>query len=276
MICQRCGTTNEGSDPWCRVCGAVLMPCLASAQMKETPVALPGTSQPLTRSWTPLVGATGKLARYQQISEESWIEPSIAQSIRATPPLKGSAMPAQPLAVRNRRWRWLWYLLFILAVLGIIVSAGWLVLVRPIVHQAVDEQIRHGLQRAVEDIAPLAAVGPAEVPFPVTEQALNTYIAQHTDQLAPITQMHVSLQPEVMVVTFQTYGFGSTIRLGLSVVAGQLVAQNVDVSGLLWWVESPAELTPRLNQALSQVPGKVRRTFSSVSITAGVILLLFG
>lgn len=109
----------------------------------------------------------------------------------------------------------------------------------------------------------------------VTTQSVDMYLSQHTDQLTPLTEVRVSIQPEVVVITFQTFGFGSTVRLGLSVVAHHLVVQHVEVSGLLWWVESAEELAPRLNQALSQVPGKLKQTPASIRITAGEIQLFF-
>lgn len=276
MICQRCGTNDEGSTPSCSACGAMLAsPRLVGIQMNDVPALQRGTSQLLSRSLSLEAGVGGQAARDEQRREDPWAGPPIVQTSRSTLSARRAAASAQPLALRKGRRRWPWYLLLLLAVLGLAVSASWLLLVRPIVHQAVDEQIRHGLQRAVEDIPPLAFAAPAGVPFPLTAQSLNIYIAQHTDQLTPITQMHVSLQSEVMVITFQTYGFGSTIRLGLSVVAGQLVAQHVEVSGLLWWVESSSELTPRLNQALSQISGKLRRALASIQITDGVIQMLF-
>src|SRR5579859_334491 len=276
MICQSCGATGEESDPRCRVCGAMLSPPrLVSAQMKGAPAAQQGTSQPVTIPLSAEAGRTAQTTSYTRLPEESWAGPSSAQPIGSSPSPQWPAASARLPSARKRRRRWPWYLLLTLVVLGVVLSGRGLLLVRPVVHRAVDDQIRQGLQRAIEDIPPLAAIAPAGVPFPVTEKSLNTYIAQHTDQLTPITNMHVSLQPEALVITFQTYGFGSTIRLGLSVVAGHLVVQNVEVSGLLWWVESPSELTPRLNQALSQIPGKLRRAISSIRIADGVMLLLF-
>jgi hypothetical protein len=87
--------------------------------------------------------------------------------------------------------------------------------------------------------------------------------------------MHIALQPGVMVATFQAYGFGSTVHLELAVDNGTLVAKNVDVSGLLWWVESASDLTTRFDEALGQVPGKMGRQLDSVSISDGLMQFNF-
>jgi hypothetical protein len=139
----------------------------------------------------------------------------------------------------------------------------------------VDGQIRQGLQQAIDQLSVVPSQAPAGVPFPVTEGQINEYLAQNISQLAPITNMQVSLQPDVMVVTFQAYGFGSTVRLGLAARGGTLVAQNVSVSGLLWWVESADDLTARFDAALSQVPGKLGRQIAAVAISDGAIQFTF-
>ncbi len=180
-----------------------------------------------------------------------------------------------PIKKRPRR-RWPWYFLLLLVILGLSASASWIFVLRPQVHQSVDGEIRQGLQQAVDQIPlDVARRAPANFPFPVTEEQINAYIDAHSAALAPITSMHVSLQPGVMVVDFQAYGFGSTVRLGLNVQDGKLIANNVQVSGLLWWVESADELTPRLNEALSQVDERLGRQISSVTIDDGVLQAIF-
>src|SRR5581483_11478720 len=113
-------------------------------------------------------------------------------------------------------------------IFGLVVTASWIVLLRPAVHRSVDGQIRQGLQQAVNQIPRLPPEVPSGYVLQITDEQINDYLAQNVNQLAPITDMHVALRPDVMEVTFQAYGFGSTIDLGLAVKGGALVAQNVN------------------------------------------------
>jgi hypothetical protein len=286
MVCQRCGAINAVGDQFCGNCGAALAPGYLPANgasafpasgyggaLDATIAAQPPSSaQPPTQYVPPAYSPGGWAApqnAYPPPPQETWADLPAGQIAPYVP-----SPAAQPSTTRRRR-RWPWYLLLFLVIFGLVISASWVLLLRPAIHQSVDGQIRQGLQQAVDQIPPLAREAPAGLPFPVTQDQINNYLAQNVSQLAPITDMHITLQSDVMVVNFQAYGFGSTVRLGLAVRGGTLVAQQVDVSGLLWWVESADDLTARFDEALSQVPGKLGRQVASVAIDDGEIQFIF-
>lgn len=287
MICQHCGTVNEGGDRFCGSCGAVLV---SSRPVVNPAPAFPGSPYGSSPDAPTLAEPLPSSQPTQYVSPPTqYVAPGsgpgawAAQQGGYAPPPVWPDQPvyaASPAGVqtwpvkRSRRRRWPWYLLLFLLILGLVVSASWVVLLRPTVHQSVDGQIRQGLQQAIDQISPVPEIPPG-VPFPVTADDINAYLAQNASQLAPITSMQVSLQPGVMVVNFQAYGFGSTVRLGLAVQGNTLVAQNVSVSGLLWWVESADDLTARFDAALGQVPGKLGRQIASVNINDGAITFIF-
>lgn len=157
-------------------------------------------------------------------------------------------------------------LAILLALVGV-----WIIGARPIIHQNVDSQIQQGLQSAVDQIFPLPASVLPGGDESYKQDEINSYIAEHSDQFSPVTDFHVSLQPNMLVATFKTFGVGSTVQFDLYVSGGALMATNVSVSGLLSWVESADELTPRLNGALSQINLKLGRQFTAVQITTGQI-----
>jgi len=156
---------------------------------------------------------------------------------------------------------------------------SWIVLIRSAIHQSVDAQIRQGLQQAINRIPSVVSLVPQGVAIPtipLTEDRINSFIAQNADQLNPVTNLQVKLQQNVITLTFQVYGFGMSINMGLTVdQQGNPVAQNVDDSGLLSWVESPSELTQALNSMLPKVPGQIGRSFQAIAIEDGVIQLTF-
>jgi hypothetical protein len=176
----------------------------------------------------------------------------------------------------KKKRRWPWIVLLILVILVGALAGAWLVVVRPLVHQDIESQIQRGLQAGVDQV-PVSAAQQAvsNFPFPITEDQVNAYLADQLSNLAPISDIHVSLQPGVMVVTLKTFGFASTVRLGVALDGGRLVAQNVDVSGLLWWVESDSELTPLINDSLHQVQVRLGRPILSVLIQDGQIQVIF-
>ncbi len=292
MACYQCGAPMQSEALRCSQCGVTLAPSqLPSEHTPEErwsgflddrralplPRAQPSASQP--RDARSLASASRFEWGEQPSPTGGYALPLESETpLRVSPrrsPGGGKPVISAQLKPRRRRWRLPALLLLTLLLVGGIVSGSWLFWLRPIVHHAVEQQIRQGLQRAIEDLPKVPTATPPGVPVPLTEATLNHYISQHADQLSPITDMHVSLQPGIMVISFQTFGFGSTIRLGLGVVKGQPVVQNVEVSGLLWWVESATELTPPLDTALSQVPGKVGRSLASVRIEQGTVQLEF-
>gem|GEM_PF-1552741 len=332
MVCQRCGSANEGGARFCGDCGAVLgtpPPPQASNQAGGTsapqyaspinraaiaqppppsqpaqyaPPAQnpgaewpgqpgPGYSSPAQRqpgpgysppAQNPGAGWPGQPGPgYSPAAQNAWAESPAAQPSRSAPPAFAQpAAPAQPVAARGkRRRRWPWILLLSLVILALVVSVSWIVLIRSAIHQSVDAQIRQGLQQAINRIPSVVSLVPQGVAIPtipLTEDRINSFIAQNADQLNPVTNLQVKLQQNVITLTFQVYGFGMSINMGLTVdQQGNPVAQNVDDSGLLSWVESPSELTQALNSMLPKVPGQIGRSFQAIAIEDGVIQLTF-
>ncbi len=240
------------------------------------------------------------------MQESDWNAPTQAVSAPLTPPLPptmapdpwvrqgtispypprsapswngGSPLPPyarQSVPPTKKRRRWPWYLLLTLVILVGALAASWVFFLRPILHQDAETQIQRGLQAGVDQVpVSVAQNAPAGVPFLITEDQVNTYLASQLSNLAPISQMQVTLQPGVMVVNLTTFGFGSTVQMGLGLDGGSLVAQNVQVSGLLGWVENGSELTPLLNHALHQVQDRLGRPISAITIQDGTIVAVF-
>lgn len=294
MFCQSCGAANDNNDQFCGQCGSMLK---GSAPQAPAWGALPTSLSPQAATvYPPASAAEGWQAPTLAVPPpvrtsrpgdapaggQGWTpQPnygaaSLAPTGWRTPP-PGAAAPAAASTRRaKRRRRWPWYFLLFLLIFGVVAAGGWILFLRPAVHQSVDGEIQQGLQRAVGQIPfDAARAAPSGYILPIPEDQMNTYLSQNSAALAPITSMQISLQPGVMVVTFQAYGFGSTVSLGLAVQDGKLIAQNVQVSGLLSWVETPQELTPRLNEALVQVTTNLGHQLGSVTIDEGVLKLTF-
>ncbi len=319
MVCQRCGSANEGGARFCGDCGAVLVASPSSpasnqaggpaAPQYASPINRPAIAQPLPPSQPPQyappaqspgagwVGQSGpgysppaqspgagwpgqSGPGYSPSAQNAWTESPASQPSRSAPPVFAQpAAPAQPVAARKRRRRWPWILLLTVVILALVLSVSWIVLIRPAIHQQVDAQINTGLKQAISQIPSVVSLVPQGISIPtipVTEDRINSFIAQNADRLKPVTNLHVSLKPNVITLTFQAYGFSMSVNMGLTVDSnGNPVAQNVGDSGLLSWVESPEELTQTLNNNFKSVPGQIGRSFQSIAIQDGVIQFTF-
>ena len=280
MFCQSCGAANDNNDQFCGQCGSMLK---GSAPQAPAWGALPTSLTPQAATVYPPASAaqdwqapTLAVPPPVRTPQPGYGAASLAPTGWRTPPPSAAAPPAASTRRAKRRRRWPWYFLLFLLIFGVVAAGGWILFLRPAVHQSVDGEIQQGLQRAVgQSPFDAARAAPSGYMLPIPEDQMNTYLSQNSEALAPITSMQVSLQPGVMVVTFQAYGFGSTVSLGLAVQDGKLIAQNVQVSGLLSWVETPQELTPRLNEALAQVSTNLGHALSAVTIDEGVLKLTF-
>ncbi len=308
MVCRQCGAVNAPGDSFCGNCGQPLPLGGSAAQNNQGTLMSPAprNSSQSSEAGTPTLRAInppGSPGTGMQGSD--WNAPTQAVAAPGTPPLPqtigpdpwarqtpispyppasapawngASNLPRQTRQVvqPKKRRRWPWILLLILVILVGVLAGAWLVVVRPLVHQDVESQIQRGLQAGVDQVpVSVAQDAPPGVPFPITEDQVNSYLTSQLSNLAPISDIHVSLQPGVMVVTLKMFGFTSTVRLGIALDGGRLVAQNVDVSGLLWWVENGSELTPLINDSLHQVQVRLGRPILSVLIQDGQIQVIF-
>lgn len=284
---ERCLVCQGPTDPTTRTCGwcghTQSPPTMSVPQATlagQLPIAASGAPalppQPLATASTP----AAVLSRGRG---HDWRPAPLPQPF-ATASTPASALvrrvPAPPGAKHPRNWPW--YVFLAVIILGGAFSAIWAVAIGPALHQSTESQIRQGLQRMVAQI-PSTPPDSDATPAPITAAQINQEIEQNSAQFAPLTQMHVSLQPGVLTFTFQTYGFGSTVRLGLGVEhqpgqgykANQLLAQNVFVGGLLAWVESARELMAVLNEALERAASKTGHPLAFICIVQGQIQWLF-
>lgn len=303
MVCQRCGTFNESGDRFCGGCGNVLITTVSSPvsnQPGSSPSVPPpveaassgpqvaqyggfsgnqAPAQPLafqpTQYAPPPVSASGAWpgqspgAGYAAPPPPPWAPPPWVPPSGAIP--SGARVP--PPASRRRLPRWQRILLILVAIV-LVLTGAWIFIARSLIHNSVDGQIRDGLQSVVNQIFPL----PSDIAVPgyqYHQSEINNYIAQNSSQLSPLTDLQVSLQQDLIVATFKTFGFGSTVQFSLDINGGTLIATNVSVSGLLSWVESADEMTSRLNDALGQIGNRLGRRFQSVQVIPGSIVFTF-
>jgi len=153
-----------------------------------------------------------------------------------------------------------------LAVVLLVLAAGWFFGLRPYLHGLAQSQIDSVLSNTIDQINPVdtALIPPVRVSIPVSETAINNLIVLNTAPSNPVQQMHMTITPAGLRLDFQAYGFPCTITGVPQAINGQLVITNVTVQGIVSLIISPEELTATLNAHLRDASAKLHRNVSGV------------
>jgi len=249
MNCVRCDAPLVPEARFCPVCG---LPVTTAAYSPASPPS-PSPSQ-MER------GPGGEAAPAQPY------QPTVAVSPGSLPGT-ASSFPSPPLPERRRKNRMVRALL-ILAVVLLVLAAGWFFGLRPYVHGVAQGQIDTVLSKAVNQINPLEAalIPPVRASIPVSETTLNNMIDLNTAPSDPVQQMHVTITTAGLRLDFQAYGFPCTVTGVPQVNNGQLVITNVTVQGIASLIISPDELTATLNSHLRDASARLHRNITGVQL----------
>ncbi len=165
--------------------------------------------------------------------------------------------------------------LSLLVLLLLVVGAGWIFLLRPYLHNMAQDQLDRAMNSGVEQI-PLAAALLPPGPLPVGENSINNLIVLNLAPSDPIKNPATQITPNGIHISFQVYGFSSSISTRPALQNGRLVATNVTVDGPISLIMTPAELTPLLNQHLSDAQDRIRHPLESVQLKDHEMDLILG
>ena len=259
MNCVRCDAPLVPEARFCPICGlpvAPAAPSLAIANPAQTNQPAPGPVE----------------ARFIAPEEAQSIAPAPTQPYQPTVavspgslPSTGSWPPSPSFPVRRRKNR-LVRALLILAVVLLVLAAGWLFGLRPYLHGLAQSQIDSVLSNTINQINPVEGVliPPGRASIPVSETALNNLIVLNTAPSDPVQQMHMTITPAGLRLDFQAYGFPCTVTGVPRAINGQLVMTNVTVQGIASLIISPDELTATLNAHLRDASARLHRNISGV------------
>jgi len=165
-----------------------------------------------------------------------------------------------------------------LVLLAILVSAVWLIFVRPSLHNLAYTQIDQALSGAVEqfELPEEAALLPPGQRLPLTETGFNNMIVLNLSPANPVQQPETHITPQEVRVDFQLYGYGCAIRFVPAVENARLVVTNVVIEGVVGLIMSPQELTPLLNKHLANAQSKLPHAITAVELRQQEMLLTLG
>jgi hypothetical protein len=155
--------------------------------------------------------------------------------------------------------------LTVLVFLLLVVGTGWLFLLRPYLHNIAQTQLDHAMSSGVQQIPPtIVALPPGKLP--VVENSINNLIVLNLAPSDPIKNPSTLIAPDGIHISFQLYGFGCTVSAKPALQNGRLVATNVAVNGPIGLIMSPEELTPLLNQRLSDAQNQLKHPIQSLQL----------
>ncbi|SRR6266566_4240022 len=279
MNCTHCNAPLPPGARFCRVCGLAVV----SGAPEVTIVDAAQANQPVREDAPTVPTSPAQVQQPTQPSplQQPYIPPQWMSQNHATPSQAyqptvavspgtlqsaGTLPPSPPVPVRRKKRR-LGRVLFILALLLLVLVAGWFVGLRPYLHGLAQRQVDGVLSNAVNQI------NPAQMPFippgqqvtvPVSETAINNLIVLNTAPSDPVQQIHMTIAPGGMRLDFQVYGFACTVTGVPQAVNGQLVMSNVTVQGIVFLIMSPDELTATLDAHLHDATTKLQHAVSGV------------
>jgi len=277
MNCARCNASLPPEARFCPVCGLVIAVDASKAAIVDSAQAnQPAKEVAPTSPWQ-VQQPTQPAPLQQPYTSPQWMPQNQAVPSQAYQPAmsvspatlrSAGARPSSPPLPQRRGKSRLTRVLLILALVLLVLVAGWFVGLRPYLHGLAQSQIDGVLASAVDQIPPaqLALIPPGQRSVPVPEPTINNLIKLNIAPSDPVQQMRITITPAGLRLDFQVYGFACTVTGVPEALNGQLVITNVTVGGLVALVMSPDELTATLNAHLHDAVTRLNRNVTGVTL----------
>jgi hypothetical protein len=184
----------------------------------------------------------------------------------------GMGNQQQPKPKRRRGRGCLIGSLVTLLIVVLLVVGGWFLVVRPSLNSMATDQINQKLSNAINNIPPAIAALPAGSQT-VSDTTLNNLITLQSSSSSPVQNIAIRFTTNDAEVSFQVFGFSSTITAVPAIVNNKLVATNVQVQGLASLIMSPDDVTTILNTQITNVQTHIQHTITGVKLEDHAIVL---
>ncbi|HJT56242.1 MAG TPA: hypothetical protein VJ761_07105 [Ktedonobacteraceae bacterium] len=314
MNCERCKTLLPPDARFCRVCGFPVptstpadnlispspfnAPTIISSPTSPPPSPTPWIQPPTQPTPPPVIPQQqwGSSTEVAPSSGPQWVQPTQAalpsgpqwvQPTQAVPESYPSPMvipapvgtmqstggqPAPAPSKPRRRRGCLPKILITLVILLAVVVGGWIIGLRPYLHSLAQSQIDQELASSVDQIIPLP---PPVNTLTVTDTMINNLIgSDHSSD--PVQNTHVTITSSGLKLDFQVYGFPCSVTGNLIASNGKPVITNVGIQGIVGLIMSPDELTPILNNHLSDAQSRLHRLINTITLKDHEIDLSLG
>ncbi|GHO87802.1 hypothetical protein KSZ_58080 [Dictyobacter formicarum] len=152
----------------------------------------------------------------------------------------------------------------------VILGAGWVFILRPYAHNIAQTELDKAMTSAVDQVptSQLTQLLPPGSTLPINESTINNLIVLNLAPSNPVQKPETSITPQRVRIAFQVYGYPSAISMVPALnSSGRLVANDVNVEGVLAFIMSPDELKPLLDKHLSDAQNKLGRSIKAVKLS---------
>jgi hypothetical protein len=304
MRCPRCNAQLTDNASFCGVCGTPLSapqgnipdarPSLNVPGNDEATVAAPWANGPAARGAQggspplfanqppPAAGWPGGQSGPPQVPQAEWAPvPANHPQFGAAPEMRAGSLHrsavASPPSFRKRRRAgraWARFLLILVLLLAILAGA-WFFGVRPYLHNLAQSELEQALSSPESQVElGMLALPPGQQTIRGSESSMNLYLSSHDAD--PVQNLHMTITPAGLSLSFSTYGQDSTITALPVVSNGQLQVTNVQVQGVLALIMSNDELTSELNSNLQSFSGQLTHKITKITLLEHEIDVQFG
>lgn len=281
MNCLQCSAPLEDQARFCRNCGNPVVigsPAMPSANDSptvptpaNTPMPQPQYAQQAQWQSPPTLPAS---PQWNQVPAQPVpSQPGYAPQSQWMPQAQPGSMQSMGTLPRRRKRKWPLRLLIALIVLIVLLTGGWFLAGRPILHSVAQNQFDQLLGSQINTILPLPT---AITTLAITENQMNNLITLNHAPSDPVQNAVAHIAPALIAsdgsytggieLDFQLFGFGCSIKGIPAVSNGQIVMTHVQVSGILSLVMSSDEMTTLLNGHLHDAFTNLRRQATSLTI----------
>jgi hypothetical protein len=172
---------------------------------------------------------------------------------------------------RRLKRRWPLRVLITLIVLAVLLTGGWFLAGRPILHSIAQNQFDQLVASQINTIVPLPTAFTA---LAISENQLNNLITLNHAPSDPVQNAVAHVTPPLIAsdgsytggvrMDFQLFGFACSITAIPVATSGQIVMTHVQVNGILGWVMSSDEMTTLLNKDLQDVVARLHRHVTGI------------
>ncbi len=165
---------------------------------------------------------------------------------------------------------------FITLLLLVAIAVGaWILVLRPMIHQQVQDKVDQSMTQAINQI-PTAAQQLPEGPIEVQERLLNNLLVLSSSPSSTIQKPVIQVKQDGVRLAFQVYSYDNAVTFTPQANKGQLTATNVRVEGPMQLVMSPEEIQQTLDKHFTEAQNRIKHPIQAVFLKDQAIQLQLG
>ena len=168
-----------------------------------------------------------------------------------------------------------WLAVVLLTVIVVIALAAFFStsIIKPYVGKSVSNKLDEQLGSTIIGVTPNSGAALAGKTLTISQDQINQKIAQNSDSLGPLSNVHVRITGQAFVVDFSAYGMSGQYTGQVVMQDGKPVLTNGNISGPLGWVVPTNQVEAAFNKQIASAVDQAGVQVSSVALQPGQLVL---